>query len=78
MILHVRDKPAKAAGFNTGGINGTGQVPDLPGMKRLVDKDTPSEALSRVGTDGKNYKLVFSDEVSVDGDGQIKEPGKWR
>lgn len=61
----MHDKPFKGPGFNVGGINATGQVPDLPGMKLLVDKDTPDSAKSRVGTDGKTYTLVFSDEVSV-------------
>ncbi|TDL19853.1 glycoside hydrolase family 16 protein [Rickenella mellea] len=67
-ILHYfMRKPVKTVGFNLGGINATGQVPKLPHMPSLVDKDTPSSAQSRVGTDGKNYNLVFSDEFNTDG-----------
>jgi beta-glucan synthesis-associated protein KRE6 len=55
-------------GFNLGGINGTGQIPKLPGIPSLIDDATPSEFLSRVGTDGKTkYNLVFSDEFETDG-----------
>ncbi|KAM6494166.1 glycoside hydrolase family 16 protein, partial [Amanita muscaria] len=54
-------------GYNLGGINGSGQVPDLPGLPRLIDVDTPQSAYSRSGNDGKAYDLVFSDEFNVDG-----------
>ncbi|KAH8107387.1 glycoside hydrolase family 16 protein [Phellopilus nigrolimitatus] len=67
VLLHVRDKPFRGPGFNLGGINGSGQIPDLPGMPHLVDKETPKEAMSRTGTDGKTYNLVFSDEFNTDG-----------
>ncbi|KAI5116308.1 hypothetical protein M0805_009634 [Coniferiporia weirii] len=67
VILHVRDRPFHGPGFNIGGINGSGQIPDLPGLKTLLDKETPQEAHSRVGTDGKTYNLVFSDEFNTDG-----------
>ncbi|KAJ7288522.1 glycoside hydrolase family 16 protein [Mycena rebaudengoi] len=54
--------------YNLGGINATGQVPDLIGMPSLIDKDTPSSAYTRKGiTDKKNYNLVFSDEFNMDG-----------
>ncbi|KAF8599626.1 glycoside hydrolase family 16 protein [Ceratobasidium sp. AG-I] len=48
-------------------VNGTGQVPVLPGLPNLIDKDTPSSARTRTGFDGQEYELVFSDEFNVDG-----------
>ncbi|KAK1225405.1 hypothetical protein PQX77_011654 [Marasmius sp. AFHP31] len=54
-------------GFNLGGINASGQIPDLPGLRGLIDKDTPSSALHRTGHDGKKYNLVFSDEFEAEG-----------
>ncbi|KIM28936.1 glycoside hydrolase family 16 protein [Serendipita vermifera MAFF 305830] len=54
-------------GFNLGGINGTGQVPDLPNLPSRIDKDTPQDVYTRVGFDGETYNLVFSDEFNVDG-----------
>ncbi len=55
------------AGFNLGGINSTGQIPDLPGLPSLIDADTPTDVYSRTGSDGKKYNLVFSDEFNTDG-----------
>jgi hypothetical protein len=53
---------------NLGGINKTGQVPDLIGFPSPIDKDTPTDAYSRTGvTDGKKYNLIFSDEFETDG-----------
>ncbi|KAG6850345.1 hypothetical protein H0H93_014618 [Arthromyces matolae] len=57
----------KVTGFNLGGINSTGQIPDLPGMPTLIDSQTPQSAYTRVGSDGKKYNLVFSDEFNTDG-----------
>ncbi|KIY71730.1 glycoside hydrolase family 16 protein [Cylindrobasidium torrendii FP15055 ss-10] len=54
-------------GYNLGGINGSGQVPDLPGLPSLIDSDTPQSAYTRTGFDGKKYNLVFSDEFELDG-----------
>lgn len=67
VYLTYHNKPFKGPGFNLGNINGSGQVPSLPGMKLLIDDDTPESARSRVGTDGKTYNLVFSDEFTTDG-----------
>lgn len=44
--------------------NSSGQVPMIPGLPGLIDKDTPQEAYTRTGFDGETYNLVFSDEVS--------------
>lgn len=57
----------RVAGFNLGGINSTGQIPDLPGLPSLIDADTPTDVYSRTGSDGKKYNLVFSDEFNTDG-----------
>lgn len=54
--------------YSTGtGINATGQIPQLSGMPSLIDRDTPEDVLSRTGSDGQKYDLVFSDEFNVDG-----------
>lgn len=53
-------------GFNIGGINGSGQIPDL-NIPSLIDPDTPSSAYTRTGNDGKKYNLVFSDEFETEG-----------
>ncbi|GAA5992715.1 hypothetical protein JCM10908_006895 [Rhodotorula pacifica] len=50
-----------------GGVNASGQVPDIPAFRGLIDQDTPASALTRTGYDGLNYNLVFSDEFSQDG-----------
>ncbi|GAA5954848.1 hypothetical protein JCM3765_007791 [Sporobolomyces pararoseus] len=47
--------------------NATGQVPMIPGLPGLIDKDTPQEAYTRVGFDGETYNLVFSDEFEQEG-----------
>ncbi|KAG6918340.1 hypothetical protein DXG01_015199, partial [Tephrocybe rancida] len=63
---YTRTAP-KISGFNLGGINSTGQIPDLPGLPKLIDADTPDTAFTRVGSDGKKYNLVYSDEFNTDG-----------
>jgi len=56
-------------GWNIGGTNSSGQVPDIPGFPALIDSDTPDDIVNgkRVGYDGKDYQLVFSDEFNTDG-----------
>lgn len=54
-----------AAGI--GGTNASGQVPDVPSYRGLIDKDTPNTAMTRTGFDGKAYQLVFSDEFNTPG-----------
>ncbi|KAF9257516.1 glycoside hydrolase family 16 protein [Marasmius fiardii PR-910] len=54
-------------GFNLGGINASGQIPVLPGVRGLLDPDTPPSAFTRAGHDGQKYNLVFSDEFNTDG-----------
>ncbi|KAF9260352.1 beta-glucan synthesis-associated [Marasmius fiardii PR-910] len=56
-------------GFNIGGINASGQVPEMPGSRALIDADTPSEAYTFISVHDKNtpLQLVFSDEFNLDG-----------
>jgi hypothetical protein len=67
-VIHYFTSPRqKISGWNLGGINATGQIPSLPGMPSLIDRDTPSDVLTRTGHDGKKYDLVFSDEFNTPG-----------
>ena len=43
------------------------QIPEMPAYRGLIDPDTPQEALTRTGFDGKEYELVFSDEFNEEG-----------
>ncbi|RXW24986.1 hypothetical protein EST38_g915 [Candolleomyces aberdarensis] len=55
-------------GFNLGGINATGQIPDMVGNYGLIDRDTPKEALTKISYEtGEEMVLVFSDEFNTDG-----------
>jgi hypothetical protein len=55
-------------GFNVGGINGSGQIPSMPGKLGLIDIKTPQTAYSMPSyMDGTEMQLVFSDEFEVDG-----------
>lgn len=67
IIIAVNKNHYRDSGYNIGGVNGSGQIPSLPGMPTLIDPDTPSDFFVRTGTDGKKYNLVFSDEFNVDG-----------
>jgi len=67
VIHYVTHPPGKISGYNLGGINASGQIPDLPGLPSLIDRDTPTSAFTRTGSDGKTYDLVFSDEFNIDG-----------
>jgi hypothetical protein len=54
-------------GYNLGGVNASGQIPEIPNFPTLIDSDTPQEAYTRVSqTDGKTWELVFSDEFEKD------------
>lgn len=56
IISYYTKQAWTANGFNLGGINGTGQIPDIAVPSR-IDKDTPTDAYSRTGWDGKKYNL---------------------
>jgi len=67
-VLIVVTKPdPHISGWNVGGINASGQIPEFANFPRLIDSDTPDSAMTRVGYDGNTYDLVFSDEFNVDG-----------
>ncbi|CAE6456846.1 unnamed protein product [Rhizoctonia solani] len=54
--------------YNLGGINASGQVPELPSHRGLIDADTPKSAYTRTSlSDGTKYELVFSDEFNLEG-----------
>ncbi|KAH6918064.1 beta-glucan synthesis-associated protein SKN1 [Coprinopsis sp. MPI-PUGE-AT-0042] len=64
----LRRVPTTQGGFNLGGINATGQVPDFAGNRGLIDVDTPQDVYTKSGYhDGKEYVLVFSDEFEQEG-----------
>lgn len=53
--------------YNLGGINGTGQIPDITNHRHTIDPDTPSSVYTRTGFDGEEYTLTFSDEFNQEG-----------
>ncbi len=59
----------KKGGYNVGGTNASGQVPNMANMRfALIDPDTPQEALTKMSVDGSHQmQLVFSDEFNTDG-----------
>ncbi|KAI0353021.1 beta-glucan synthesis-associated [Trametes cingulata] len=69
MITAITEKPfSTLGGFNLGGVNASGQVPDIPGHRGLIDVDTPRTAYTKVAPHtGETFELVFSDEFNVDG-----------
>jgi hypothetical protein len=67
IIAFYGSVPNNAVGFNLGGINGTGQVPDLPNIPRLIDPATHPSNYHHTASDGSSYTLVFSDEFETDG-----------
>ena len=51
-----------------GGINATGQIPQMIGNWGLIDRETPQDALTLPSyMDGSEWQLVFSDEFNTDG-----------
>ncbi|OCH92193.1 beta-glucan synthesis-associated [Obba rivulosa] len=61
-------KLSNNGGFNIGGINATGQVPQIPGGWGLIDPHTPKSAYTKPSwRDGTQMQLVYSDEFEVDG-----------
>ncbi|TFK75439.1 glycoside hydrolase family 16 protein [Pluteus cervinus] len=70
IALHILAPPSSTLGaFNLGGINGTGQIPEIPGNRGLIDVDTPQSAYTTPSwaADGTELQLVFSDEFNTDG-----------
>lgn len=55
-------------GFGLGGINASGQIPEMQGNWGLIDRDTPKEAYVKKSYRGEvEMELVFSDEFNRDG-----------
>ncbi|KAF7784634.1 hypothetical protein Agabi119p4_799 [Agaricus bisporus var. burnettii] len=56
-------------GFNLGGVNATGQVPEMAGNWGLIDLATPRTAYKKQAFNDPSQEmtLVFSDEFDVDG-----------
>ncbi|KAI1796200.1 beta-glucan synthesis-associated [Ganoderma leucocontextum] len=69
VITAVKQKELSNLGaFNLGGINASGQVPDIPGHRGLIDVDTPKSAYQKTSwRTSEQLELVFSDEFNVDG-----------
>lgn len=61
----ITRSPKDKSGFNS--VNSTGQINKFPNFPDLVDDDTPASALTRTGSDGHTYNIVFSDEFNHDG-----------
>lgn len=59
--------PKSNGGYNLGGINASGQVPQIANFPSVIDVDTPSDVMTRTGFDGEPYNLVFSDEFNKEG-----------
>ncbi|KAF8514321.1 beta-glucan synthesis-associated protein [Hysterangium stoloniferum] len=67
LIVYFTRHPLSTLGaFNLGGINSTGQVPELLGNWGLIDIATPNDVYTKTGFDGSEMELVFSDEFNVD------------
>ncbi len=52
-----------------GGLNASGQIPDIAGNWGLIDEETPKAAynIKSWEDDSKTMRLVFSDEFNTDG-----------
>ncbi|KAI0036622.1 beta-glucan synthesis-associated protein [Vararia minispora EC-137] len=63
-------KPLETFGaFNIGGLNSTGQVPDIANSRGLVDIATPQGSYTRASYNNpsQELQLIWSDEFEVDG-----------
>ena len=69
VLSHLLSRhPSNLGGHNIGGINGSGQVPEITGHFGLLDPDTPKSAYYyNTHKDNSKWQLVFSDEFNVDG-----------
>lgn len=60
-------QPKKNGAHGIGGINSTGQVPEMSNHFALVDPDTPSSATYyNTQKDGSKWQIIFSDEFNTD------------
>ncbi|KAH9944284.1 beta-glucan synthesis-associated protein [Epithele typhae] len=61
-------KQSNLGGFNLGGTNASGQVPDISGNWGLIDDETPEDVRTKTDyVNGATWQLVFSDEFNVEG-----------
>ncbi|KAG8687795.1 hypothetical protein FRC09_013272, partial [Ceratobasidium sp. 395] len=69
ILAHYLRTPQSTFGaYNLGGVNSSGQVPEMLGHRGLIDPSTPASAYTRRSlVDGQSYNLVFSDEFNVQG-----------
>ncbi|KAI9615640.1 hypothetical protein H4Q26_011582 [Puccinia striiformis f. sp. tritici PST-130] len=51
ILTYVLKRGPTALGWNIGGVNGTGQFPDIPNLPRLIDLTTPDNVKSRTAVD---------------------------
>ncbi|ELU38867.1 glycoside hydrolase family 16 protein [Rhizoctonia solani AG-1 IA] len=68
MVSYLVKRPSTTlGGYNLGGVNASGQVPEM-GNFGLIDNDTPESAYYHTSlNDGSEWELVFSDEFNADG-----------
>ena len=69
MVTYLQhETQSNQGGFGLGGINASGQLPNIPGGWGLIDPATPQDARTISDFhDGKQWQLVFSDEFNTDG-----------
>ncbi|PWN44596.1 concanavalin A-like lectin/glucanase [Ceraceosorus guamensis] len=67
IIAHYTKHPDNTSGFNIGGTNGSGQVPNVPSILGLVDNDTLPADREWTNADGIKHHCVFSDEFNTPG-----------
>ncbi|KAH9982345.1 beta-glucan synthesis-associated [Lactifluus volemus] len=69
ITFFTRGHPSRQGGFNFGGVNSSGQVPQISGERSLIDADTPQHLWTRPSyhDSSQELQLVFSDEFNVDG-----------
>lgn len=66
MVEFLSNNPVRERISHNTQVNSTGQVPvarNVP-SRSLIDLETPLDARSRIGFDGQEYELVFSDEFN--------------
>ncbi|KAH9039938.1 beta-glucan synthesis-associated [Lactarius hengduanensis] len=65
----TKNSPSRQGGFNLGGLNSTGQVPEMNNGWGLIDIATPENLWTRPSfhDSSQELQLVFSDEFNIDG-----------
>ncbi len=67
VVTYVQDSSHSLFIYETSGTNNIKTPQGALHVTSLIDPDTPHDAKTRVGYDGQNYNLVFSDEFNLDG-----------